>query len=71
MVNKMIRRQIRNLKSKKPIPPRLFDVIIDDEHTPKRVFIEQKVDKNHKELVPWEDVKYQVESAIQESKSVI
>lgn len=63
----MIRRAIRNLSSTKPVPPRLFDVLIDDEHTPRKVYIEQKIDKQHKELVLWEDIKYQVERVIQDS----
>ncbi len=60
------KRPIRNLSSSKPIQPRLFDVVIDDEHGPKRVYIEQKIDKDHTERALWEDVKYQVESAIRE-----
>ncbi len=59
----MFKRPVRNIRSNKRVPPRLFDVVIDDE---KRVYIEQKVDKDHIERVPWEDVKYQVESAISE-----
>ncbi len=64
----MIRRPIRNLTSDKPMPPRLFDVVID-EHHPDQVFIEQKVDKKRTERVPWEDVKHQVESAIRDSRT--
>lgn len=63
----MIRRAIRNLSSSKPVPTRLFDVLIDDEHTPRKVYIEQKIDKQHKELVLWEDIKFQVERAIQDN----
>ena len=64
----MIRRPIRNLASDKPMPPRLFDVVIDEQH-PDEVYIEQKVDKKRTERVPWEDVKHQVESAIRDSRS--
>ena len=64
----MIRRPIRNLTSDKPMPPRLFDVVIDKHH-PDQVFIEQKLDKKRTERVPWEDVKHQVESAIRDSRS--
>lgn len=66
----MIRRPIRNLASDKPVPPRLFDVVIDEEH-PDKVFIEQKVDKKKTERVPWEEVKHQVESAIREVRPAI
>jgi len=66
----MIRRPIRNLASNKPVPPRLFDVVIDEEH-PDKVFIEQKVDKKKTERVPWEEVKHQVESAIREVRPAI
>ena len=66
----MIRRPIRNLASNKPVPPRLFDLLIDEEN-PERIYIEQKVDKNTKERVPWEEVKHQVESAINELKTAI
>ena len=63
----MIRRPIRNLSSDKPTPPRLFDVLIDVQH-PDEVYIEQKVDKNRVERIPWDDVKHQVESAIRDSR---
>ena len=66
----MIRRPIRNLASNKPVPTRLFDLLIDEEH-PERIFIEQKVDKKTTERVPWEEVKHQVESAINELKTAI
>lgn len=66
----MIRRAIRNFSSDKPMPPRLFDVVIDEKH-PDQVYIEQKLDKKRTERVPWEDVKYQVESAIQQTKTAV
>ena len=66
----MIRRAIRNLSSDKPMPPRLFDVVIDEQH-PDQVYIEQKLDKKRTERVPWEDVKHQVESAIQQTKTAV
>ena len=64
----MIRRSIRNLTSNRPIPPRLFDVVIDEQN-PDQVFIEQKLDKKRTERISWEEVKHQVESAIRDSRT--
>lgn len=59
----MIRRQIRNLHSDKPMPPRFCDVIIEND----TVFLEHKKfnkrDRTQYERIPWEDVVYQVEAA--------
>lgn len=48
----MKRKQIRNFFSSKPIPPRLFDVVVDGEN----VDLEFKTGKNEFERVPWRDV---------------
>ncbi|MEA4972340.1 MAG: hypothetical protein VB119_04090 [Candidatus Metalachnospira sp.] len=55
----MIKKPIRNLHSDKPVPPRVFDVVIDGD----RVDLEIKTEKNKYEKIPWEDVLYQVEAA--------
>lgn len=57
----MIKRPIRNLHSDKQVPPRVFDVIVEDQ----LVSIEVKTDKRKIEKIPWEDVIHQVEAAIQ------
>ena len=55
----MIRKPVRDLRSDKNIPPRVFDVIVDGE----RVELEVKVDKKKFVTIPWKDVVYQVEAA--------
>ena len=61
----MVKKPIRNLHSEKQTPPRLFDVIVQDG----KVDLEVKTDKNKYETIPWEDVVYQVEAAIQSATS--
>ena len=55
----MHKKEIVNLHSNKSRPPRVFDVIVDGEE----VNLEVKIDKNNYEVIPWEDVVYQVEAA--------
>ena len=62
-----MRQPIRNISSGRQYPARLFDIVIDDDN-PDRVYIEQK-HKDRTERIPWEDVKYQVDSAIRRTKS--
>lgn len=50
---------IRNQKSPKPVQPRLFDVIIDQD----KVFCQFKIGKNDYETVPWVDLETQVAAA--------
>ena len=59
MVQKLVKRPIRDLHSDKPTPPRFCDVIIEGD----KVFLEKKSDKNKYEKIPWDDVVYQVEAA--------
>jgi len=61
----MVKKPIRNLHSEKQTPPRLFDVIVQDG----KVDLEVKTDKNKYETIPWEDVVYQVEAAMQAATS--
>ena len=58
-------RPIRNLQSSKPIPPRVFDAVVDGDKSHPQVSLKIKPIKQT-ESIPWEDVKYQVERAIQE-----
>ncbi len=62
-----MRQPIRNISGGSPYPTRLFDVVIDDEH-PEEVYIEQK-HNSRTERVPWADIQYQVNRAIQQSRS--
>ena len=55
----MMRRQILNLHSSKPQPPRFCDVIVEGE----KVTLEVKQDKNKIETIPWDDLVYQVKAA--------
>lgn len=55
----IIKKPVRNLHSDKPIPPRVFDVVIDGD----RIDLEIKTKRNILEKIPWEDVIYQVELA--------
>ena len=55
----MFKRQIRNLNSTKPNPPRVFDVLVNGGD----VSLEFKTGKNSYETMPWEDVVQQVEAA--------
>ncbi len=52
----MIRKPIRNVRSLKDIPPRVFDVVVDGE----KVDLEVKIGKNTYETIPWQDVVNQV-----------
>lgn len=59
----MVHRQpIRKLDSDKQVPPRIFDILVDDQSG--EVYVETKKDHNHAEITRWEDVKYQVDTAI-------
>lgn len=51
----MIKRAVRNLANNR----RIFDVVINDE----TVNLEIKTGNNKYELVPWNDIVYQVETA--------
>jgi hypothetical protein len=55
----MMKKPIRNLRSSKPIPPRVFDVVIDGDE----LALEIKTGKNQYETVSWSDVVSQVEQA--------
>ena len=55
----MVKEPVRNLRSTKPVPPRLFDVLVDGDD----VSIQVKTGKNEYETVPWPDVVSQVEAA--------
>ena len=55
----MMKTPIRNLRSSKPIPPRVFDVVIDGDE----LALEIKTGKNQYETVSWSDVVSQVEQA--------
>ncbi len=61
--NRKINRPIWNFHTGKPNPQRFCDV--EAEEGKARLIL-----KNHKEFreIPWEDIKYQVEEAIKESK---
>ena len=61
----MLNRPIRNLQSSKPIPPRVFDAVVDGDKSHPQVSLTIKPIKQT-ESIDWEDVKYQVERAIQE-----
>ncbi len=62
-----MRQPIRNISNESPYPTRLFDVVIDDEH-PDEVYIEQKHNRRT-ERVSWADIQFQVNRAIQQSRS--
>ena len=62
--NKMIKRPVRNLHSDLQTPPRIFDVIVEDDN---RVYLEQK-SKDKYLRIPWDDVVYQVEAAKEANK---
>ena len=55
----MVKKPVRNLNSTKPVPPRLFDVLVDGDD----VSIQVKTGKNEYETVPCPDVVSQVEAA--------
>ncbi len=55
----MVKEPVRNFRSTKPVPPRIFDVLVDGED----VAIQVKTGKNEYETVPWPDVVSQVEAA--------
>lgn len=55
----MVKLPIRDIHSKKSIPPHFCDVIIEGD----KVFLEKKSNKNKLEKIPWDDVVYQVEAA--------
>ena len=55
----MVKKPVRNIRSSKPVPPRLFDVLVDGDD----VSIQVKTGKNEYETVPWPDVVSQVEAA--------
>lgn len=57
----MIKRPIRNLRSKGKLGRRVFDVIVKD----KQVNLEIKTGKHDYELISWDDVVTQVEIAKQ------
>lgn len=59
----MTRTQVRNYHSDKQIPPRVFDAVVDGDN----VTIEVKFRKTIV-TIPWEDVKYQVNQAIETEK---
>ena len=61
-----MRRSIRNLNSNSSVPPRLFDIIIDNE----RVDLEIKY-KDRYERIPWQDVVRQVEAATDSYKRAV
>lgn len=61
----MVKKPVRNLHSEKQTPPRVFDVIVQNG----KVDLEVKTDKNKYEKIPWEDVVYQVEAAMQAAAS--
>ena len=50
--------------SGKPYPPRFCDVVIEG----KSVCLEVKTNKDRYESISWEDLTYQVEKAIEQSK---
>ena len=54
----MVRRSIRNLNSSRTVPPRLFDVIVENGN----INLEVKL-KDRYERIPWQDVVRQVEAA--------
>lgn len=55
----MKKKAIRNFNSSKPMPPRLFDVVVDGED----VEVEFKTGKNEYERMPWSVVVSLVEQA--------
>ena len=59
-----MRKAIRNIMSGKPYPPRFCDVVIEG----KSVCLEVKTNKDRYESISWEDLTYQVEKAIEQSK---
>lgn len=54
-----IRKPIRNLRSDKDMPPRVFDAVIEGD----KVYLEVKFNRKRFERIPWDDVVYQVELA--------
>ena len=61
----MLNIPIRNLQSSKQIPSRVFDAVLDGDKSNPQVSLKIKPIKQT-ESISWEDVKYQVERAIQE-----
>ncbi len=55
----MVKTPIRNLRSSKPVPPRLCDILIEGEE----IALQFKIGKNEYETVPWQDVVLQVKQA--------
>ena len=55
----MVKKPIRNLRSDKPVPPRLCDVVVDGDD----VTLQFKTGKNEFESMPWPDIVSQVEEA--------
>ena len=58
---KPTRTPIRNYRSSKPLPPRCFDVVVEDN----KAYLEVKVGKDgRRELILWKDVVAQVQAAL-------
>ena len=62
----MLERSIRDLHSSKNIPPLFCKAMVDDD---KKVILESKGKGNEVKRIRWEDLVYQVESAIKEASS--
>lgn len=60
----MIERSVRNMHSSKPMPTLFCKVKAD---RGKAVLVTKDTNKRFREI-PWEDLRYQVETAIEESK---
>ena len=66
----MSRQVIRNLHSSKRVQTHWCDVVYDEQQ--QKCYLERKDRKTKsKEAIPWEDVKYQVESFLEEQRKAI
>ena len=59
----MFKRPIRDLRSARPVPPHFCDVEVEDG----KAILVWRDKKKHREI-HWEDMKNQVEAAIEDSK---
>lgn len=61
----MLRRPIRSMSSDEKTPPRVCDIVVDNGSA----YLEIKTGKNRFIQIPWDDLKYQAESAIADSST--
>lgn len=64
----MVSKPVRNLHSEKEVPPHWCSVLYDEEKN--MCWLERKDKKSRKrEIIPWDDVRYQVESFLKEQQN--